>query len=62
MYNFRINSGMCKRTIKTETIIQNTFNLNKSTFMLLLIHIVMGATNGAGTAYPSGAPKFIPGF
>jgi hypothetical protein len=22
----------------------------------------MGATNGAGTAYPSGAPKFIPGF
>ena len=22
----------------------------------------MGATNGARTAYPSGAPKFIPGF
>jgi hypothetical protein len=22
----------------------------------------MGATSGAGTAYPSGAPEFIPGF
>ena len=24
--------------------------------------IMMGATSGAGTAYPSGAPEFTPGF
>ena len=24
--------------------------------------ISMGATSGAGTAYPSGAPAFTPGF
>ena len=40
MYNFRINSGMCKRTIKTETIIQNTFNLNNSLHLCSCSYIV----------------------
>jgi hypothetical protein len=30
--------------------------------ILVLSSFMMGTTNGAGTAYPSGAPEFIAGF
>jgi len=34
------------------------------TYYSVAIHVIgaTGATGGAGTAYPSGAPEFTPGF
>jgi hypothetical protein len=45
----------------------NTFFNSKLASMLLdkyFLRLIKttGATSGAGTAYPSGSPEFIPGF
>ena len=55
---------------KIQIYIVRAFKLEK-VFRLLIIWLsnyfgfessTMGATSGAGTAYPSRAPEFIPGF
>ena len=56
---------------KIEIYIVRAFKLEKVFRLFIIIWLsnyfglerrTMGATSGAGTAYPSGAPEFIPGF
>ena len=56
-------AGMTVEPILKKQIVEYFYCSNHYTALFFILkYVLMDATSGAGTAYPSRAPEFTPGF